>query len=1088
MEPVQLDFIYGGNTQAEGAKIIATTEQIATAHADATKMVARHSATIVELKKDLVELGTAYKQATTKAGKSEILSEIELTKKNIIDETAALKQLKAEMASMNKMPKAAAAPDAAQAGRAAVGYSSLSFSTQQIVRELPAATMGLNMFFLAISNNIPTLTDGIKRARAENELLKKSGASTTPVWKQLMSSILSWQSLMMVGITVASMYGKEIFQAFSKGSEAAERAAESTKKFNDAFAQSAAEPLAKVNQLADKWSKLGDNLNEKKKFVDANKEAFRDLGVEVNNVKDAENLLNAGLPAFQQAMMAKAMSVAAMSVATEKYQEYFKKMREAEKMKADGPTLGDKFMSVISEGYAEQVPGAPAGKRGISPQEQLAQKVSAMHAEAEAIKGEGDALIKVSNEQNDIKDAILEAAGIKRLTKEETIRQRSHTAAYNSESDFQKLIDSLKEKSESMLIGLKEDGLAKRLDVIQQEKDKELAAIREKEIAIINEYNATQKKRTDEHNAANPKAKKAYTPLSTESGDIGSSLAIINPEQAQQLATATLAVEDAFRAKSTSATEDWYDEIKDLALEFATKSEQIKASYLEKIKKLEANGQAEIAAIAYTEMNEKISQEERSLIEETNIYKYATDDKIRLTKEMNAKLIQLVKDRINATEGLSEKDKKALITKVDNSDAGKSNTALDGLIKSFTGLKKAKEDSAKATELGDVEGAAEAAKNIEALQGSLMSYGSAIIGYFDQAAAGVIGIMDQMGAFTEEEKQMAEDVVGTVSSAATLAVGIASGDVGSIISGAIGTISGLFKVFDSKGRDIAKKQKAIEKSINDLSAAYKRLQYAVEDALGTDVYTQQRNQVANLQAQIAANNAWIEQENRKKRKKRDQNAIAERREQMEELRQQIEDVKDAITESLAGTNAKDLAGQLSDALTAAFQSGQSAAEAMGDTVNSVLRNAVTNALKLQFLEKPMQKAVEDLAASMEDGALSSDESSTFEKQIRSAGEQYYQMLAQYSDLFTADNAGKATGIKGDVAKMTEETGSALTGQIVAMRLNVAAILTNSKSSVDIMGKQLAVLEEIKTNTSFCRRLDRIDDTLYYIKLNGVKVQ
>ena len=49
MEPVQLDFIYGGNTQAEGAKIIATTEQIATAHADATKMVARHSATIVEL-------------------------------------------------------------------------------------------------------------------------------------------------------------------------------------------------------------------------------------------------------------------------------------------------------------------------------------------------------------------------------------------------------------------------------------------------------------------------------------------------------------------------------------------------------------------------------------------------------------------------------------------------------------------------------------------------------------------------------------------------------------------------------------------------------------------------------------------------------------------------------------------------------------------------------------------------------------------------------------------------------------------------------------------------------------------------------
>jgi hypothetical protein len=39
-------------------------------------------------------------------------------------------------------------------------------SVQQIVRELPSAAMGLNMFFLAISNNLPILTDEIKRAKA----------------------------------------------------------------------------------------------------------------------------------------------------------------------------------------------------------------------------------------------------------------------------------------------------------------------------------------------------------------------------------------------------------------------------------------------------------------------------------------------------------------------------------------------------------------------------------------------------------------------------------------------------------------------------------------------------------------------------------------------------------------------------------------------------------------------------------------------------------------------------------------------------------------------------------------------------------
>ena len=83
-------------------------------------------------------------------------------------------------------------------------------SVQQIARELPAATMGLNMFFLAISNNLPVLTDEIKRAKAANEELKASGQSTVPVWRQLISSIFSWQTALMVAITVLSMYGKEI--------------------------------------------------------------------------------------------------------------------------------------------------------------------------------------------------------------------------------------------------------------------------------------------------------------------------------------------------------------------------------------------------------------------------------------------------------------------------------------------------------------------------------------------------------------------------------------------------------------------------------------------------------------------------------------------------------------------------------------------------------------------------------------------------------------------------------------------------------------------------------------------------------------
>lgn len=90
------------------------------------------------------------------------------------------------------------------------GWNGLNMSVQQIVRELPSATMGLNMFFLAISNNLPILTDEIKRAKAANDELKKSGETGIPVWKQLVSSLFSWQTAMMVGITLLSMYGKDI--------------------------------------------------------------------------------------------------------------------------------------------------------------------------------------------------------------------------------------------------------------------------------------------------------------------------------------------------------------------------------------------------------------------------------------------------------------------------------------------------------------------------------------------------------------------------------------------------------------------------------------------------------------------------------------------------------------------------------------------------------------------------------------------------------------------------------------------------------------------------------------------------------------
>lgn len=160
------------------------------------------STAIAALNAQLSEMKKTAETAVPDLDQSKNISAMEALKSKIKELQEQLRQLDEMAENTDTVPTGAT-----QAGRQ---YNGLHMSVQQIARELPAATMGLNMFFLAISNNLPVLTDEIKRAKAANEELKASGQSTVPVWRQLISSIFSWQTALMVAITVLSMYGKEI--------------------------------------------------------------------------------------------------------------------------------------------------------------------------------------------------------------------------------------------------------------------------------------------------------------------------------------------------------------------------------------------------------------------------------------------------------------------------------------------------------------------------------------------------------------------------------------------------------------------------------------------------------------------------------------------------------------------------------------------------------------------------------------------------------------------------------------------------------------------------------------------------------------
>lgn len=106
---------------------------------------------------------------------------------------------------------------------AAKGFTPLAFQVQQLAREFPSLTISAQQFFLAISNNLPMLADELTRARMANEALRAEGKATIPVFRQVISSIFSWQTALAVGITLLTAYGKEI-GAWVKGLFTAEEA------------------------------------------------------------------------------------------------------------------------------------------------------------------------------------------------------------------------------------------------------------------------------------------------------------------------------------------------------------------------------------------------------------------------------------------------------------------------------------------------------------------------------------------------------------------------------------------------------------------------------------------------------------------------------------------------------------------------------------------------------------------------------------------------------------------------------------------------------------------------------------------------
>lgn len=276
-----------------------------------------------------------------------------------------------------------------------------------------------------------------------------------------------------------------------------------------------------------------------------------------------------------------------------------------------------------------------------------------------------------------------------------------------------------------------------------------------------------------------------------------------------------------------------------------------------------------------------------------------------------------------------------------------------------------------------------------------------------------------------------------------------------------------------KQREVAKKSWDFAQYAK-LTAQIKQLNEQLSKAKeGDDMLGLYQQQKESLKEQQELIRQQIEAE--KSKKKTDNNKIKEWENQIEEINQQIEDLDKQRMETFAGTDVKSAIDEFADAIVDAYCAGEDAAEALGETTKKVLKNAVVEALKRNFLAKGINDAVEYLGKAMEDGVLTDEEKKEFERQANAAGEKFKQGLEAVGDWIKDVDDVASDPLTGAVTSMSEETGG-----VIAGRLN--AFIINQGEQTSIMREQLLQQSEIARNTALsAERLQNIESTLKRIE-------
>lgn len=330
-------------------------------------------------------------------------------------------------------------------------WDGLGISISQVVRELPAAAVSLNTFFLGISNNIPMVVDEIKRLKKQNELLAAEGKKQISVTGSIVKALFGWNTALVVLLTVFSMYGKEIITWIDKtlaGRDAAKSFEDALEDLNSELGKGSTgaygQQIAVLRRLSENWRDLGDNIKAQTQWIKDNEKEFGKLGITIDNINDANNAFVENTKSVVAAYKARAKAEAALNIVSQQYQKLLAAENKAETEKVREYGFFDKTMN-----YFKALWGGISGPDSdlsfeTRLKKQRQRNVESLQKDAKSLEQEVESYFNVWKFYEDQADALFKEIGLEESHKKDKKRtprdadDRLNTLALAAEKAYQK--------------------------------------------------------------------------------------------------------------------------------------------------------------------------------------------------------------------------------------------------------------------------------------------------------------------------------------------------------------------------------------------------------------------------------------------------------------------------------------------------------------------------------------------------------------------------------------------------------------------------------------------------------------------------